>query len=121
SLTMSNFAGVAITDIGFDSASSGTQSPDHAERDPSGAVPKVFYSNLTGIAPGTSIQSLILRTDATQFNGNGTFSMQDGSATTVAGFQPVAVPVPAPLVASAGLLGLVGAAQWLRSRSAARA
>ena len=48
------------------------------------------------IDPGLTSDTLVIRTDATAFT-SGTFSVQDGTAASLVGFGPVAVPEPASL------------------------
>jgi hypothetical protein len=116
SVTMASFQGTSITDAAY--VNTGGTAPVNASLDASGSVPKFTYDT-TGVTPGTFADTLVLRTNATSFNGLGFFTLQDGGAANLPGFQPNAVPVPAPLGAAGVLLSLVGLVQWLRSRTMA--
>lgn len=78
----------------------GLVQPTSASRSLDGNVVK-FTFPLSGIGAGQASDSLVIRTNATQFVA-GSFSIQDGLTSNLQGYQPSAVPEPA----SSALIGL---------------
>ena len=114
SFTAYNFAGFT-TDVSY-VAGSGV-APIDAKSNTSGSV---LTYDFTGVTPGASSDTLIIRTNGLGFT-SGTMSLQDGSAGSGTGFSPTAVsaaPEPgtwALMLGGVGMLGLM-----LRGRQARR-
>ena len=108
-LTMTSFrnfttdVGYRLTPIGQFTA--GTIIPNEANRNTSGSVVGFDFDTPISIPAGATSQTLVIRTNANQF-APGFASVINGSATTVASFQPV--PEPATIAAlGLGALALV--------------
>jgi hypothetical protein len=103
-----NFSGFQ-TNVGYVSGS-GDVNPGSADRTTDGEV--VGFNFLaTGIDPGRSTAIMVIATNATQYKA-GTYTFQDGGATTVAAYAPaLGTPEPSSLLfagfGSVLLLGLV--------------
>jgi hypothetical protein len=111
--SMYHFTGFSAN-VGF-VAGSGDVPPVTADRTSGGTVIGFNFPASNGVPTGKSSDLLIIRTNATSFDNTGTFTFQDGAATTVPGFAPAAVPEPSALVLT-GLGGLVLAGYTRRSR-----
>jgi len=107
-MTAYDFAGFK-TNVGYVSGS-GNVAPGSADRTTDGEV--VGYNFLaSGVDPGKSTDIMVIATNATQFKA-GTYTFQDGGATTVAAYAPaLSTPEPSSLLfagfGSVLLLGLV--------------
>ena len=92
--------------------------PIDAKSNTSGSV---LTYDFTGVAPGASSDTLIIRTNGLGFT-SGTMSLQDGSAGSGTGFSPTAVsaaPEPgtwALMLGGVGMLGLMLRGRLVRRR-----
>lgn len=85
----------------------GTWAPTSADRNASGSVVGFNWDNPNELQPGTISYTMVISTNATAFTA-GNVSLIDGGATTVAAFQPTAVPEPATMAAlGMGALALI--------------
>lgn len=103
-----------LTDVMSFVSAAGQVVPTNADRSANGAA-VAFNFNLPNILPGQQSALLIINTNAPSFQV-GTFSIQDGIATTVNGFAP-SVPDGGNAVALLGI-ALVGV-EFLRRKLAA--
>ena len=108
SVSMQNF-GTSKTAVGI--VSNGGLAPDQATRSSDGQVVK-FYYNGTNLMPGQTSDYLIVETDATNYT-TGLWSIQDGQALSLTGFEPAAAtPEPSSLILlGTGLIGAAGVAR----------
>jgi len=103
-MTAFNFANFT-TNVGYVSGT-GDVTPSSATRTTDGKV--VGFNFLTGgsVSAGQSSDILVIKTNATEYT-TGTYTFQNGGATTVAAYAPaLATPEPSSLL-SAGLGGIV--------------
>ena len=115
SATMSLF-GAFTTEVVYVNSSSflyspnGLVAPVTATRSVDGNIMKFLFP-LSGVGAGQASDTLIIRTNAINYV-EGSYSIQNGQTSNLAGFQPTAVPEPASL----SLLGLVGLAGFAYRR-----
>lgn len=107
-VTAYNFAGFT-TNVGY-VAGSGDVAPGSADRTADGKVVAFNFLGPSDANPGQTSDTLVIRTNATEFT-SGTYTFQDGGATTVAAYSPTSsttLPTPEPSsLLSLGLGGLV--------------
>ncbi|RYE96375.1 MAG: PEP-CTERM sorting domain-containing protein [Oxalobacteraceae bacterium] len=136
-LTASNFFGYTVdalvdsTDFdgaGFFTAANNPNlqgpagSTTTASRNGSGSVVRADFGSNGLEAAGQTSATYIFRTNATNFNLNGTFTTQDGSVAQRANFAPIGAPVPEPATWAMMILGMgaVGFAMRRKSKTYAK-
>jgi hypothetical protein len=103
-MTAYNFAGFT-TNVGY-VAGTGDVAPFSADRTTDGKVVGFNFLAPRSVSPGDNTDIMVIKTDATNFTA-GTYTFQDGGATTVAAYAPaLATPEPSSLL-SLGLGGIV--------------
>lgn len=114
SVTMSDFSS-STTDVYFVTGgiNPATLSGNAATRSADGRSLKFIYDT-TGVAPGQTASTLVIRTNATVFT-TGSFTFQNGSTATVSAFAPSAVPEPGTYALVGSALAVLG---YLRRRRA---
>ena len=115
-MTANSFTGFT-TSVGFNDVPSpfGTVAPISANRTSSGDTVEFDFLDAAAVIPGATGDWLFIQTNATNFT-SGVASVIDGGATTVASYEPTAVPIPpSALLLGSGLLGLVGLRRFGKS------
>jgi len=103
-MTAYNFAGFT-TNVGY-VAGSGDVTPTSADRTTDGKVVGFNFLAPGSVAAGENTDIMVIKTNATDWTA-GTYTFQDGGATTVAAYAP-ALPTPEPsTLLSLGLGGVV--------------
>jgi len=103
-MTAYNFAGFT-TNVGY-VAGSGDITPRSADRTADGKVVGFNFLAPNSVSPGQDTDIMVIKTNATNWT-TGTYTFQDGGATTVAAYAP-ALPTPEPsTLLSLGLGGVV--------------
>jgi hypothetical protein len=122
-----NFGGFS-TDVGFITNGStlpsspflnGSGAPNTVDRSADGSTVVFTFVNPPGIIPGSTADVLVILTDATNFDSNGSLRLSFFLPDPPGFFEPAAVPLPSalPLFAT-GLVGL-GLLGWRRKGKAA--
>lgn len=100
--------GAFTTDVSY--LTNNGNAPVTATRTATGTVGFNFAAG-SPVAPGTSSDTLIIATNATAYDSVGVLSLQDGSAGSGTGFEPIAVaaaPEPGPWALMLGGVGAMG-------------